>query len=229
MQNTYHVDQASNLRRKQLRRWTTGLIICVLLIGGWLWLRNNLKADTTIHQGTPFNTMVGVPESKKKTFEQSTFQIQLPADWIRQTPEQTGADYAWHGTAKGETARSLEVYVDEIPADMAVNRLLPIKAEGKGILATDTVSDNCINFTDEKTANPTTGAASSKWSGVNFLCDTANDQRVVVGTSSATEPINTVTVTGDKGVHRYFFVYTDHSAQPKFEIFMAALASFNAL
>jgi hypothetical protein len=91
------------------------------------------------------------------------------------------------------------------------------------------VSDNCVNFTDEKTANPTTGAASSKWSGVSFLCDTANDQRVVVGTSSAAEPVNTVTVTGAKGTHRYFFVYTDHSAQPKFEIFTAALASFNAL
>jgi hypothetical protein len=229
MQDTYHVDHQNHRRRKVRRRWTIVIIALLLLLGGYLWAMHNIKADTVIQQSQPFTTTVGVPETKLKIFEQPTFQVQLPSDWSTVVPTESGVDYSWRGTAQGETARSLDVYVDEIPADKALNRLLPIRVEGTGVLPTDDVSDNCINFTDPNTANPHTGAAPSKWSGVSFTCDTANKQRVVVGTSSATEPINTVTITGAKGTHKYFFVYTDHSAQPKFEIFTNALETFKAL
>jgi hypothetical protein len=56
----------------------------------------------------------------------------------------------------------------------------------------------------------------------------ANYERDVVGTSSPQE-INTVTVTGPStGTHKYFFVYTDNSAEPDYTIFTDALQSFKA-
>jgi hypothetical protein len=227
MTDTYHVDQHTRNIKRRRRRILAGVAL-VLLLGSFIWAKQTLTTDTVIHQSQPYSTTVGVPGNKLKTYNLANFQIGLPSDWVTQTPVNLGADYSWHGTAKGETARSLEIYEDEIPADRAVNRLLPIKAEGDGVVPTDSVSDNCVNFTDVKTADPHTGAAPSKWSGVNFLCDTASASRVVVGTSSD-GAINSVTANGVKGSHRYFFIYTDHSAQPNFEIFTQALASFKAL
>jgi hypothetical protein len=227
MQDTYHVDHNSRRRRIHRRRWLIAIISIVLLVAAGIWLRNVTQPKTTIHQSEPFNTTVSIAESKLKPTSLKDFEISLPSTWETRKLE-TGVTYSWRGTVKDDTARSLDIYQDTIPAAMSVNRLLPIKVEGNNVIPTDVVSDNCVNFTDVKTADIRTGAAPSKWSNVNFLCDTANKQRVVVGTSTA-ESINSATVSGTTVTHRYFFVYTDHSAQPNFDLFTRILATFKAL
>src|SRR5690606_6250345 len=128
-----------------------------------------------------------------KVYKLATFQLELPKDWKTQAPGKgSSANYVWRGSTKDNVARSLEVYVDRPQASLAVNRMLPVKANGNKVEALSTVSDNCANFTDSKTTNVQTGVAPSKWSAINFWCDMANYQRNVTGTSSP-EGINTVT------------------------------------
>src|SRR5690606_31775928 len=123
------------------------------------------------------------------------------------------------------------IYVDIIPTNYAVNRVMPVAARGANIVPND-ISNNCSTFTKGGIAEA--GQAqfladeNAKWQGEDFLCDLAQVTDNEIGTSSA-EGINTVTVTGPKaGKHKYFFLYVDHNIQPNYNIFTNAIRSFKA-
>jgi hypothetical protein len=107
---------------------------------------------------------------------------------------------------------------------MGVNLMVPVSASGNRVVP-GAVSGNCVNFTSTTNINPN-GGSLSKWSDVNFYCDTHNYERDVVGTSSA-DAINSITLNGPiNGTHSFFFTYTDDTSQPDYSIFTNALASF---
>jgi len=132
-------------------------------------------------------------------------------------------NYSWQGTNKNNT-RWLNVYMDTIPASLAVNRVLPVMGNGAALSLPTNVSDNCTTFTGA--SNSTQLSVTAKWQGITFLCDTGNYVRDVVGTSSL-EGVNTVSLsTTTSGNHHFFFTYTDNSSSPDYTIFTNALKSF---
>lgn len=224
-EHSYHVDKVTSRRRRRIVR--TGFFlgfVALVLVG--LWVRRELRPQTVIHQTTPTSTYIGLLPTQP--YHLKTFQINLPKDWKQVTTPTANAAYSWRGATKDNSARALDIYIDNIPANFAVNRMLPLTANGAGVQATGGVSNNCSTFTLANTTNPQTGIAPSKWDGIDFLCDMANYVRDVVGTSSA-EGVNVLSVTGPSGTHKYFFVYTDHSGEPSYDTFTAALQSFQAL
>lgn len=157
------------------------------------------------------------------------FSFSLPPDWklkerIKSPNEQS---ITWQATKKGEDNRWFKIYFDTIPADLPVNRLLPVDIVDN-TLSYRQVSDNCANFTtvpnpQNKTPLP------SKWQGVDFICDVPNFVQNKVGVN-APGALNAATITGPtKGKHKYFFVYTDHNIQPDYTILYTIVRSFRAL
>lgn len=162
-----------------------------------------------------------------KTFDEDVFSITLPADWkyLGRDPSIVYHPYRWQSTAQNETGRMLAVYVDNIPVDMAVNRLLPLEVQGDHLMP-GPVSDNCTTFTGDGASDGPSKNVTAKWAGVNFICDMENYERNVVGTGSM-QAINSVEFTGQQtGTHPLFFTYTDDTAQPDYTIFSDALSSF---
>jgi len=157
--------------------------------------------------------------------QEPLFSVSLPVDWVKRANKDIPAPtYSWVGTAKDDVARWLNIYIDTIPSALAVNRMLPVAANGASLSLLANVSDNCTTFTGANDSKQISLPA--KWQGITFLCDTGNYIRDVVGTSSA-EGINTVTLTGaTHGRHRLFFTYTDNSPSPDYSIFTDALSSF---
>jgi hypothetical protein len=225
MHETYHVDRSS--RRRRLLRRAIFVVVVVAVIVGAFFLNTQLHSDTTINQGQPTVTKVDIAEPKTKTVTEPTFKIDLPENWKAGEPADH-ADYHWDGTDKLSIGRALDIYVDSVPSDMAFNRLLPLEAQDDRIVPVGDISENCVNFTDDATIQPSTLTAPSKWAGVNFICDMGNKFRNVIGISSA-EGLNYVTVGGARGSHRYTFVYTDHGARPSESVFLAMIRSFQAL
>jgi hypothetical protein len=148
----------------------------------------------------------------------------LPSDWKFISHQTSVYDiYTWHNTKTDPGVEQLQVYFDTIPPSLGVNRVLPVQANADELTPT-TVSDTCANFTGNKV--PGSAKTPAKWDGINFLCDLANYERDVVGTSSSAG-INTVTLTGPAtGAHKLFFTYTDNGATPDFTIFTNAIQSF---
>lgn len=201
------------------------LIIC-LAITGTVWAHRLLQPNTQLTQSKPFVGYVPVSSTPTQLIKKSIFTMALPAGWQAATPPPVADTvYSWKGTGDDD-ARRLDVYVDKLPENMAVNRLLPVEGDGDQLNVVGMVSDNCANFTDKTTESTATGTASAKWSGVSFICDLGNYERDVVGTGSA-EGMNTVTMTGPAaGSHHFFFVYTDNSANPDYALFQTILKSF---
>jgi hypothetical protein len=193
-------------------------------------------------QFDPLKPEMRLTESKARTYRvpsttvptqhiaETLFSLDLPSDWKRIPPPQTVyAIYSWQGTSQAGTSRRLDVYLNAIPPTLAVNHLLPVRAQGDAIDVTGPVSDNCINFTDKSGQGAEGGAVLAKWNGVNFLCDTGNYLRDVVAIGS-TEGINTITLTGaQNGTHNVLLLYTDNNSTPDYTIFVGAVKSFHLL
>jgi len=205
--------------------WSTGFVMLIGIIVGAAFLF--LKPDTQIIT-PPHPTVDHIMATQQQTtiMQTSLFSIALPTDWKTRTTDETPRPtYSWAGTSGANDARWINVYIDKaIPATLAVNRVLPIASAGADLTLPTNVSDNCTTFTGAAPAGQPSVAA--KWQGISFLCDTANYQRDVVGTSSL-EGVNTVTVHGTQaGSHNFFFTYTDNSASPDYTIITNALKSF---
>jgi hypothetical protein len=203
------------------------LLFAGLIIAG-IWGANTyLKPDTTLGTSEGVIRHVDVVTPPTKEVSNSIFSMNIPKSWHATTSQLIPApQYAWRGAGTEGSPRSLEIYVDAIPATMAVNRLLPLRANGSKVVVGDDLSDNCVNFTDAVQTDRRTGKILAKWSGVNFYCDAANSARNLVGTGTP-EAINSVELRGPlAGKHRFFFIYTDHSAEPDYTIFTDMLKSF---
>jgi hypothetical protein len=201
------------------------IIIILLAAAGFYAATHYLKADTNISKPPKpsVSTVVG-QDGATKTFNEPGFTLALPKDW-----KYTGRSkdiyeaYTWENGKDDPGVRRLDVYIDNIPRTMGVNRLMPLQANGNKV-SVGNLSDNCASFTGDKV--PGNINTPAKWDGVDFLCDLANYERNVSGTSSAGN-INEVTLTGPAtGRHSVFFTYTDNSAEPDYNIFTGALQSF---
>lgn len=204
------------------------VIVLALLIMGGVWASKQfLKAETTLSTSTGVTRRVDVITEPTKRVDNSIFLIKIPKNWKKTSskliPE---PDYSFRGTSKDDAPRSLDIYVDDIPGDMAINRLLPVTARSNRMEVGQEVSENCTEFTGKIKVGETTGQVPAKWSGINFQCDVGNYLRDVVGTGSKNGS-NAVTLDGAAaGPHRFFFVYTDNTSQPDYEIFVKMLESF---
>lgn len=206
--------------------------------------KNYVKGETTIGE-TPAATVFKVYDSHSvlKHFDEPTFSFDLPRDWEATSLLNAPAgSRSWHNTADSKGVRLITLFVDTIPPNFAINRVVAIQPMEDHLTVLGEVSDNCTNFTDasKQPANTNmtngiaasvatgtaTGSSTAKWQGVNFVCDIGNYLRNVVGTGTAGS-LNVTKLTGPvAGTHSVFWTYTDNSASPNFDIFTAMLQSF---
>ena len=216
-------------RHHYIRFAVIACIIIGLVGGGILAVRQILQPNTVLNQSKAVIKNVPVSSVPTKHVAKGDVSFDVPATWQEHITKEGIAPLpigTWQGTVKDDRARWVDVYLDNIPASLAVNHLLPVEADGDHINVTGTTSDNCANFTDKSAESANTGTAQAKWSGVNFICDIGNYERDVVAIGSS-EGINMVTVTGGTtGKHRVLLVYTDNSPNPDYTIFASIVKSF---
>jgi len=219
----YRLGEADHSHRR-FYTWLIGLL--VLLAAGAAALFYFLKPDTSI--GPPPRTVtthVSYDTAELTTFSEPLFTIDLPDGW-KPTTHSTDIPrpgYTWQGTVKDDAARWMSVYIDQNVSKLAVNRELAVQANGKAVNVLSDVSDNCITFTGA--SSQSFGSTPAKWQGIDFLCDSGNSERDVVGVSSP-DGLNTITLAGSNGTHHFFFTYTDNSPSPDYSIFINAIRSF---
>lgn len=222
------------------RRRTRVLIVfaIALLVFGvaaavvYVDLRKNQDSGSV--EGTERTVAQTLDESANTvTLDHPFFTMDFPSDWkeISKTSSERENSVTWQATKHREDNRYIKIYVDTIPKDYPVNRIVPLTARGNSFSVGD-ISANCSTFT--KGGLQAAGQAQflqpeqAKWQGVDFICDLPQVTDNEVGTSS-TEGINTVSATGpNKGKHTYFFVYVDHNIQRNDSILYNALRSFKA-
>ena len=224
-----------NIRNHKLRKRVWGLIVllivALLLASGYGAMRVVQATETEISLPEPIFHEYAPEKESDKAFDEDTFQISLPEDWVLKEHLTTTAydRYIYHATKKNHDNRSLEIYLDGQPPEPAFNRLLPVITEENRVVVASSVSENCTAFTGTQGANkPTTGPSvqTAKWQGISFSCDMANYSRNVVG-AGVLETGTDITLTGPAtGKSTFVFRYIDHNINPDYQIFERALESF---
>lgn len=234
MYDIYSLGEPTKKRRSRKRKLidlTIFLsIIAVVAFGGFYAFKHFLKANTTISQSQPLSYFYDAEPGGTQHIKNSLFTVDLPATWKHSSDlNLPPTAYVWRGTKKDDLTRSLNIYVNNVPASLAVNRILAVQTSAGRLNVTGETSDNCANFTPKSALSRKTGVAPAKQDGVSFICDMGNYERDVVAIGSK-EGVNTITVTGPKtGKHRILLVYTDNSYTPDYGIFTNIVQSFRVL
>ncbi|MDB5175731.1 MAG: hypothetical protein JWM81_589 [Candidatus Saccharibacteria bacterium] len=207
--------------------WLGSVGIAVIAVVAVFWVILQLQSpDTTIKQASAVTNTASADSQATKVVSEDDFSFNLPSGWKTVSHEKATYDlYHYSSGDSGSNQQFLDIYQDTIPQNFSVNRVIGIEASVSRINIVGTISDNCADFTKAATT-PSSFGTLAKWRGIDFLCDLANYERNVVGTSSQGN-INSVTLTDSKGAARkYFFTYTDHNINPDYKTFFDALTSF---
>lgn len=222
-------------RRRRTRVFIVlGISVLVIgIIGGLVYLDIHKNTNKTV-SGESHTVVQALDENTSSlSIDQPTYTMELPEDWKQVDHQDTRYEHSttWKSTKSHEDNRFLKVYVDIIPTTKSVNRLLPVSPDASKGLTTGDVSPSCHTFTQggsQLAAQAQQLAdAPAKYQNIDFICNRARITANEVGTSS-TEGVNTVTIKGSAGSHKYFFLFTDNNIQPNFTIFTDALRSFKA-
>ncbi len=213
--------------RHHYMRYAIAGVICLGLVAVTAIATHGLRANMVLHQSQSITQSALSGSDPEKPVITAQFTMSLPASWKR--VGSTTNPYTWRGVIGDAADRPLDLYLDTVPANLAVNRLLPVQADGQQLELIGPVSDNCVNFTDRSTENQVTGTAPARWTGVDFICDLANNERNVSAIGSM-QGVNTVTLDSASSVsHRVLLVYTDNSASPDYAAFQTAATSLRLL
>ena len=221
-------DRTSQRRRKRRAILGVSLITSALIFGVTaMWLQSQIEPRTTLTQATATTKRVEyTPQTKR--YDLDGFSIAVPAEW-RLVPRPAGPyqTYTWQHSEQGTNGVQLQIYKDTIPVNFALNRVINVEAAPSGLRVSSALSDNCSTFTKNISPVPNRVGAPARWQGVDFLCDQANPERDVIGTSSK-DSINTVQLrnptTGQ--TNKFFFTYTNYDISPDYSAFITALNSF---
>lgn len=223
--------------RRRRTRVAIVLLISFLIIGGiasLVYLDLNKSNKNTVVNG-PGRTVAQSVDASQDVLrvDEPTFTMELPGDWKETGRKTTTSEnsISWRATKKGEDNRTLTIYIDVIPATIAVNKLLPVSSVGSSLDFGD-VSDNCATFTQKGSLDTSQAVKNqdspAKYKQIDFICDLAQVVQNKTGTGS-TDGINKVYVTGPaKGKHAYFFMFNDQNIQPNLTILTNAIKSFKA-
>jgi hypothetical protein len=210
--------------RRNVKAAISLLAVFLFCLGSYKLLNLQTKPDATI-QNAPAQTTNVVTKTAKLHIDNPLFGFDLPAGWKTFKPTANVTPPTFSYRSDGEQVQLLSIYVDTIPSNLAVNRVVVVTPDANG-MSHGGVSDNCTSFTNPTDAEKNLGIASGKWQGTNFLCDIGNYERNVVGITSV-NGINEVDLTGNTAhTHKFFFTYTDNSINPDFATFYDILDSF---
>jgi hypothetical protein len=225
----YRLGHKQKTKRGRKRR--TLLIVAglsILLIGSAILISNKLKPKTQLVQAHAVTNKVSYDQAAIKHYDEGDFGIDLPAAW-QPVPRPPGPynSFSWQRSDHSTNGEEITVYEDTIPANFAVNKVVIVDPGVDRVSTKGGVSDNCSTYTKNVSQVNNQVGAPARWQGVDFLCDQANQERDVIGTSS-TDGVNTLILQSpSKGTkHKFFFTYTNHSTNPDYTVFYNVLSSF---
>lgn len=213
----------------KIRHTVFTVLVTLLIIGGstfvYQYFTNDVAASIQHSPGVGTTKIIASPTAQNLQFTEEYFSFKLPSDWKKTGQLTTGPHrkYSYQATLKYADNRYLDVYFDQLPLNMAVNKTVAVRGEG-ATLTYGQVSDNCMSFTNKPSASAI--QAPAKWDGVDFICDMDAITKNVVGTSSPGNINKVELVSPGFTKHHLFLVYTDHNHSPDYQIFYDFLNSF---
>ncbi|MGI9028334.1 MAG: hypothetical protein ACR2FM_05870 [Candidatus Saccharimonadales bacterium] len=200
------------LRRKRLIKRLLFLGVAIVLIGGYFggkYIINTYFQEETIITEAPIKN-VGYFEPSTQIFSSPYFQLQATKNWAQDINASTANKYIYRSYDGPLIERELTIYVNNIPDDIVVTRVLPALVDsGSKSLTLSPTSEHCgKGITDKKQLTQTLTV-----SGVTFKCNVDdNNFTVLVGKAGGTTSFDLLRPDGTTA--KYAIYYRDVTAKP---------------
>lgn len=158
-----------------------------------------------------------------KLFRSTYFQFQTDNTWAEVPAESTANKFVYRSLRANLVEHDLTIYVNEIPATLSANRVLPVNLKSGSELLPITTSEHCKKVS----GNPAVHELQTTVNNVSMLCaaDSTN-YTVLVGQTGGSTVINLQRP--DKTMAKYSILYTNLRATPDATQLMQIADSFQA-
>ena len=132
------------------------VVLFILLISGGAYAyystvsveQSNTESATTSEQTS------GYFAPTVNVFRSPYFQFQANSTWAEVAAESTPTKYVYRSLRSNLIEHELTIYVNQVPADLAANRVLPANVKADSELLPITVSEHCIKASGGPQARP---------------------------------------------------------------------------
>ncbi len=215
-----------NYRKRQkfvfrVRLISTFVVVVAVVIGLTLYI-NYLRKNNQfkpVESGMSSSVMASSINILKSPF----FQFQAPQGWVEIPNESTSNKFVYRSIKANLIVNELIIYVNQIPANLEANRILPVRMSGTEMsLDPTTVSDHCIKKLGDKSS---VNAQDVIINDVRLRCDSdSTNYTVMVGLIGKDTAIN---IKRPDNTHAtYTFYYTNLRAVPDASEFTEMVRSF---
>lgn len=226
MKYTSHVNYRD--RRKHLfflRLFLFVLFVAITCGAAYVYYSIVVGKSSSVQQDTTSQTTSSHFARSINIFRSPYFQFQANETWAEVPTESTANKYVYRSLRHNLIEHELVIYVDQIPANLAANRVLPVTFTTEGTeLTSQAVSEHCVtalgnasrSFNQQVTVN-----------NVSMLCDSdSTNYTVFAGVAGGTTNIQLKRPSGLNG--SYTFLYTNLRAIQDTSQFSEIINSFQA-
>lgn len=207
---------------RRIRVFYGSLILLVLVVASaaYLYIKSDLGGQTLGSQGSARV----IQDEIKAYFETKYYSFEAPEFWVEAEDEDAVYDkHSYFSATQGEEARTLDVYVNELPHKVGANRVVRVTTTRNEIQPIDR-SPQCITLQDKDVSDFLRVIV---WEDVEFKCEPSRDRHVLIAASKEDGMGLKFGPQGDE--FRLFFVYTDHTGKEDYTIFDDILESVEVL
>lgn len=192
------------------------IIFGLIRVDSYFRDRKNTPDNTTTRQTTSFY------DTKDQIYRTGYFQFQTKNSWVEIQNESSQAKYVYRNLSGSIIEEELVIYVNNIPANLAATRVLPVSLNDKQQFEVGKVSEHCV-----KSLGGATSSQNQKISlrGVKMLCDSDSTlYEVLVGPKGGTT--NLALARPDRTSATYAIFYRNVKATPNPEQLYQIISSF---
>jgi hypothetical protein len=207
------------------------IFILIAVLVWFIFIRETKTESTSFSQS---GSKVAYVKPETKVFTTEHFVVTLPASWAfngKFNPYYNEVYYEYQNKLKNYDNRWLRVYVDVIPHNFALTRILPVWVSNNKLVSdgVDSISDECRTFSGAPVLGSDTSnnaqTWSAKWKDITFTCN-MNKVLNYTGTASINEKYGQTLINKNGKKHQYFLVYIDHNIRPDYNLLIDAVKNF---
>lgn len=196
--------RVSNHKKKYSKKFILSLVALIFLVvlayfGMKLDVALQQKSNDTSKTVSGVSTVHFAPSTR--VFRSKYFQFQAPDSWVAAAPDSNENKYVYRSYTGKLIEQEFTVYVDKgIPKSLPVTRVLPVKIEGKELIAYN-VSAHC----SKSIAKDRVGTKTVLQNEVRYSCIADSPQfNVIVGRVKGTTILK---LTRPNGTEAYYQLY----------------------
>ena len=220
-QNIHKERQSRRRKGLYIGAFSAGLAILVLFL-----VFDLLTSSQKILDSDP-TVLSAVDRVTETIFDEREFVVTAPAEWVRMKSdyEDSHEVFKYRSDREGDRGRTLEIFLDSLPRNFAFSKVLSVEV-ANGEIEPGSLSKQCYKYveTEDGQGQIIHDRTIVEFEELEFLCHPSTVLNIV-GTIQP-KLGNAISLGKANNKNSYYFVYTDHTANPRTDIFENMLTAF---